>query len=595
MVRKHFLSSGSDRHTTGGGITPGTFYYMAVQGGWNPPSAYPYVIKEEGPYKGRLVVGPTVKQSQLGRADLEKCLSAINVEVAYDILSGTRRYKGSLIREESATDEAKALANSTNWEVMEKGFADSAIPEKIRENCVTDRIVVDKKTKETTMEYTPVSITYRWQDILNSHLVERSIDIFNEYLKGCLEKYPNVDPALHYDILHEYFGIVYPDELNDEGKAKHDQYIKETSHYAFIVPIVRMLNMLDFDPEASYKKADVQVVVQGGKGVGKTSFWVEMLPKRLNAINQAEDLSKDPKEIAEGRKGKAIAISDENAKAFGKSLERLKSVLTSTGITCRLAYRRDEQEYPHRCVAVMTTNEHTPLPDDEELRRWFVVQVEATKNPLFAGANGKQDNRKRLAHLKENRDKYWASAYKWVLENGAEKAEAMPPAWCEEYAIYRNEDHKDSAGKTVANEILAKAPKDKWLKATDFIHIAFSAFPRLTLGTKELIYVGENVLKSSKEWHSVKAKCPVTGERKYRYHFVPSCSCTGCAGGRGSQGLRKKLNIEYQQLTIFDVSEENVEAVTSDYDKIVFSTYLSAQDKEKRDDRSTDKHDGSSP
>ena len=38
---------------------------------------------------------------------------------------------------------------------------------------------------------------------------------------------------------------------------------------------------------------------------------------------------------------------------------------------------------------------------------------------------------------------------------------------------------------------------------------------------------------------------------------------TRCAGGRGSQGLRKKLNIEYQQLTIFDVSEENVEAVTS--------------------------------
>ena len=95
-----------------------------------------------------------------------------------------------------------------------------------------------------------------------------------------------------------------------------------------------------------------------------------------------------------------IVEASEMAGSTRAELESLKSFLTRTDDgTVRLAYRRNPEPSPRRCVIIGTTNVADPLPNDPSGNRRFVVIR------LKSG-----DVRHVVQYLEGNREQLWGEA-----------------------------------------------------------------------------------------------------------------------------------------------------------------------------------------
>ena len=126
--------------------------------------------------------------------------------------------------------------------------------------------------------------------------------------------------------------------------------------------------------------ADTTPVLSGAQEVGKSKHLEATLPpEHRDAFGDELNLSSRPKDMLEAIQGKMVVEIAEMSGLGKAKLDTLKAFLTrnvDSGI--RLAYRRNPEVAPRRCVFFGTVNDDGTgvLPDDATgNRRWAVVSV----------------------------------------------------------------------------------------------------------------------------------------------------------------------------------------------------------------------------
>ncbi|MGL5063448.1 MAG: VapE domain-containing protein [Microcoleus sp.] len=144
-------------------------------------------------------------------------------------------------------------------------------------------------------------------------------------------------------------------------------------------------------------QADEVLILQGGQGQGKSSFFAELVPKRdlFNGDGLRGGKIND-EEIRKAQRTWLIEIPEID-KIFKKSCSsELKAHMTQRSDWLRQLYERMPENYPRSSIMAGTTNEPEFFTDDTGNRRYLVVQI------LVSLIDS--------AWLKANRDAIWAAA-----------------------------------------------------------------------------------------------------------------------------------------------------------------------------------------
>ena len=119
---------------------------------------------------------------------------------------------------------------------------------------------------------------------------------------------------------------------------------------------------------------DTMPVLVGEQGIGKSTFFRYLLPPehRHEWYGDGLPLSADDKQRVEHLQGRLIVEASELAGADRTDMESLKAFISKINDgTVRLAWRRNPESMPRRCVLVGTTNERESLPNDPSGNRRF--------------------------------------------------------------------------------------------------------------------------------------------------------------------------------------------------------------------------------
>lgn len=125
-------------------------------------------------------------------------------------------------------------------------------------------------------------------------------------------------------------------------------------------------------------KFDNIIVLQGGQGIGKSTF-CEKISKGYYSQISMDELSND-KDLVDKLNKTWIAIIDE-LDGFGKKdMKNIKSFLSESSKTVRLAYERNSQTFYRHCVFIGSTNDDTFLRDNTSSveRRFWVLKCNKT-------------------------------------------------------------------------------------------------------------------------------------------------------------------------------------------------------------------------
>ena len=174
--------------------------------------------------------------------------------------------------------------------------------------------------------------------------------------------------------------------------------------------------MRTYEPGA---KLDETVVLTGAKGIGKSAFAANLLP-RSEWFTDSLDVGGYAKEMRESLTGAVVVELSEMQGLDRANRERLKAFMTRTVDRGRPAYGRYVVERPRRCVFIGTTNEENCLPADAHgLRRWLVVTARTTIVTRFNA----------VRYMAETRNLLWAEALQMYRDGAHPRVpDALLPA-----------------------------------------------------------------------------------------------------------------------------------------------------------------------
>ncbi len=151
-------------------------------------------------------------------------------------------------------------------------------------------------------------------------------------------------------------------------------------------------------------KLDETPVLIGGQGIGKSTATSHAFPadRRGSWFADGLNLAGQPKERVEALLGHVIVEVGEMTGSTKAEHESLKAFLSRTDDgSHRLAYRRNPESLPRRCIFVGTSNDPNCLPNDPSGNRRFVaINVEAGPH----GAAGVR------SYMDRHREQLWAEA-----------------------------------------------------------------------------------------------------------------------------------------------------------------------------------------
>jgi len=221
----------------------------------------------------------------------------------------------------------------------------------------------------------------RWTECLNANLQHCEIDPFKEWIDG-IEPRPSTRLNTW---ITELFNV-----------SEESVWCREwVSRYLFLGIIQRTMR-----PGC---KLDEFPVLIGQQGLGKSTVGSSILPPQFREEGHTDGLefSDDLKKVAESLEGVIIAEAAEMVGVTRADIERLKTIITRQNDgRARMAYRRNKESKPRRCIFFGTSNDDQALPNDPTGNRRFVVCK-------LEGERAKQSVEK---YFDEHRDELWAAA-----------------------------------------------------------------------------------------------------------------------------------------------------------------------------------------
>ena len=144
-------------------------------------------------------------------------------------------------------------------------------------------------------------------------------------------------------------------------------------------------------------KLDEILVLVGKQGSGKSTLLRQILPEAAY-FSDGLNFNGSARERVESLLGYVIVEASEMAGISRAKIDSLKAFISrAEDGSVRLAYRRNKDVLPRRCIIVGTSNEQMVLPNDPSGNRRFVA-VKCNK-----GSDIEQ-------FMKKNRDQIWAEA-----------------------------------------------------------------------------------------------------------------------------------------------------------------------------------------
>lgn len=153
-------------------------------------------------------------------------------------------------------------------------------------------------------------------------------------------------------------------------------------------------------------KFDNIIVLQGGQGIGKSSICELISKSFFNTVSLAEIGNKD---LVDKLNKTWIAIIDELDTFNKKEMSTIKTFLSLTNDSTRLAYAKNTNTYQRHCVFIGSTNDDTFLRDSTSSveRRFWVIKCNKTE----------RDNKIRTVLTDEYINQLWAEAYHYYKED----------------------------------------------------------------------------------------------------------------------------------------------------------------------------------
>jgi predicted P-loop ATPase len=151
-------------------------------------------------------------------------------------------------------------------------------------------------------------------------------------------------------------------------------------------------------------KLDTMCILYGGQGIGKSSFWQELvsvLSGKNLFTDSLQDLS-NKDELAKLRRFWGLELAEIDFLFSTKAKEQFKRFLSAPDDTYRPPYARANEVVPRTCFFTGTTNKKELLSDESGARRFWIIECLCDEIPINL--------------LKEERDLIWAAAYKAYLE-----------------------------------------------------------------------------------------------------------------------------------------------------------------------------------
>ena len=238
-------------------------------------------------------------------------------------------------------------------------------------------------TRFISMGKRPVPLLFGreiWLRCVNALVADREIDPFVEYL----ESLPPWDGTRRID---QWLATVF----RADSSAL---LVRWVSRFVFLGPVVRA-----YRPGA---KLDETPVLIGPEGIGKSTCLSMALPPDCpEYFGDGLHLASNPKERVEALQGRAIVELSEMAGSSRAEVESLNAFLTRTDDgNLRLAYRRNAEPMPRRCVFIGTANGPCLPTSAGGTRRFVAIEV-------GRGPNGVAGVR---SYLDEWREGLWAEA-----------------------------------------------------------------------------------------------------------------------------------------------------------------------------------------
>lgn len=122
------------------------------------------------------------------------------------------------------------------------------------------------------------------------------------------------------------------------------------------------------------------LTLQGGQGIGKTSWIAKLLPEgplRNDFVKRDHHMDGGNKDSILAAISHWIVEIGELDSSFRKDVARLKGFLTNDCDKLRRPYARGESEYPRRTVFAATVNDDRFLVDNTGNTRWWTIPVKS--------------------------------------------------------------------------------------------------------------------------------------------------------------------------------------------------------------------------
>lgn len=240
-------------------------------------------------------------------------------------------------------------------------------------DAVSHKVIIKGFDSIVRAEHVPAYI----DSPLRAEFTQVSFERIRLYMDAIVSE-NEINPLLDEIRATKWDGIDRLEEMYNILQIDEDDALSRTAIRKCLMQALAMLQN-DFSKADSHEhcyQSDFVLVLQGGQGIGKTSFLRHLVPRAY--WGEIEGFNPQNKDNVIESLSKWICELGEIGKTTRRDTDGLKQFLTRAVDVYRTPYARSAAEYPRRTVFFGTVNDATFLSDVTGNRRFVVVPLKDT-------------------------------------------------------------------------------------------------------------------------------------------------------------------------------------------------------------------------